>query len=191
MSVEYSYVIATAFPDGSVNLREWSQSISEDETITKNLESCHFTEDNLNVVAVFDEALPTEEETALEAINSGHAILQATKDTKTKAIDKKTSELIGNGFVYDSTVFSLSLESQTKLAGSHQVKDEPEFTYPVKWNSKDDKNTKSLANSSEMRAFYLTALGTVRVHLDSGTTLKDQVRAATTVAEVDAIVDDR
>jgi hypothetical protein len=38
---------------------------------------------------------------------------------------------------------------------------------------------------------YLTALSTKKAHLDSGTALKNQVRAATTHNEIDAVIDNR
>jgi len=39
--------------------------------------------------------------------------------------------------------------------------------------------------------FYLTAIGTVRYWRDTGTVLKEAVRACTTQAQVDAVVDNR
>ena len=75
--------------------------------------------------------------------------------------------------------------------GTHQAKHDPAFTYPVKWNTLDDSDVIEIADSSALHTFYLTALGTYRTHVDSGTTLKDSVRAATTIAEVDAVEDTR
>ncbi len=118
-------------------------------------------------------------------------ILDSVKASKLLAIDTRTDALIAGGFVYSSKTFSLSLPAQVKMNGSHMVRDDPAFAYPVIWNTMDDNDTISLADSATLDAFYLTALGTVRGHLDSGTALKDQVRAAVTVAVVNAIVDNR
>jgi hypothetical protein len=38
---------------------------------------------------------------------------------------------------------------------------------------------------------YLTALTTKKAHLDSGTALKDQIRAAADTSAVNAIIDNR
>jgi hypothetical protein len=113
------------------------------------------------------------------------------KAEKCEAIDVKTDELISQGFVYSTKTFSLSLPAQSRIIGIHEVKDQPELVYPVTWNTLDDSDTVDLADSTEVHAFYLTALGTYRAHVDDGTDLKDQVRVATTIAEVDAIEDPR
>ncbi len=59
------------------------------------------------------------------------------------------------------------------------------------YNTLDDMGAVSLANAQEVRNFFLTALATYRAAIDSGSALKAQVRAASTEAEVDAVVDDR
>lgn len=117
--------------------------------------------------------------------------LESAKALKIIAIDARTAELIGNGFVYNSKNFSLSLSAQAKMIGTHEVKDSPALTYPIRWNTRKDDDAENIPDAATLDAFYLTALGTVRAHLDSGTALKDSVRAATTVAEVDAVVDNR
>jgi outer membrane murein-binding lipoprotein Lpp len=38
---------------------------------------------------------------------------------------------------------------------------------------------------------YLAAVGTARTYLSGGTSLKNEVRAATTIDEVNAIIDNR
>lgn len=124
------------------------------------------------------------------------ARLPAYKAAKVAAIDTRTDELIAVGFTYESKQFSLSLASQSKMTAAHQIKDHPLFVYPVNWNTIDDTDvfaigagTDQVADAAIMSAFYMTAIGTIRVHLDSGTALKGSVRAATALAEVDAVVD--
>ena len=65
------------------------------------------------------------------------------------------------------------------------------LTYPVVFNAIDDSDTTSLADEATLDAFYDAAMDQVRTHRDAGTSLKDQVRAATTVSAVNAIVDNR
>jgi hypothetical protein len=119
------------------------------------------------------------------------ADLPSVKQSKMKTIDGRTDELISVGFTYASKQFSLSITAQAKMTGTHQVKDDPALTYPINWNTIDDNDAYSIANAADLDGFYLTGLGTIRAHLDSGTTLKDSVRAAATIAAVDAIVDSR
>lgn len=106
-------------------------------------------------------------------------------------IDVRTSELIDVGFTFDGKQFSLSNNAQMKMMGSHEVRSDPAFVYPVKWNTIDDLSIHSLVDSDALHAFYLTGVSTVRAHLDSGTELKDQIRATTSVAEIEAIEDNR
>lgn len=113
------------------------------------------------------------------------------KAAKFASIDARTDELIASGFTFASKQFSLSQAAQSRLMGINQVRDDENVTYPIKWNTIDDSDTYSIPDSATVLSFYLTAVGTYRTHVDSGTALKDQVRAATTVAEVDAVVDNR
>jgi len=121
-------------------------------------------------------------------------LLARLKGRRMVEIDERTRELIENGFEFppaSGNIFSLSREFQLMLAGLNQEREAPEVVYPIDWNTADDSAKISLANADMVRSFYLLAVGTVRARRDSGTTLKDQVRAATTVAEVQAIIDNR
>ncbi len=132
-----------------------------------------------------------QEMTAAEK-DSNH--LTTVQQEKMAEIDVHTTELILGGFEYPASsggYFSLSMEAQSNLEGLHQVRDDTSIAYPVEWNHIDNADKLSLADSDAVSAFYLTALGVVRGHRDSGTSLKDQVRAATTVAAVEAISDNR
>ena len=120
--------------------------------------------------------------------------LPKMKKAKCKAVDKRTNELVDNGFEFPASsgaYFSLSQPSQAKILGADSARDDPAFSYPVVWNNLDDSGTISIPDSATLHGFFLTALGTVRARLDSGTTIKDQVRMAETVADVLAVVDDR
>jgi len=143
----------------------------------------------------FTSALTAGQVTTLDSTVSTHKAgfpdLQGHKDRKIAEIDQRTTELIGQGFVYAAKNFSLSLPSQSKMVGTHQIKDNPALTYPLKWNTKNDDDKYDITDATDLGNFYLTGFGTIRAHLDSGTALKDSVRAATTVEEVAAVVDSR
>ena len=120
--------------------------------------------------------------------------LQAVKDARGKEIDQHTRQLISKGFEFppaSSMIFSLSSNAQTSLIAADGARNDPEFNYPVNWNTIDDGQVFQIPNAVTLHAFYLTALGTVRGWLDSGTAIKDQIRAATTPAEVAAVPDNR
>ena len=119
------------------------------------------------------------------------ACLPDCRAAKCAAIDARTDELISVGFVFATKTFSLSANAQAKMMGITQIRDDENLTYPIKWNTIDDTDTHSITDSAMMLSFYLTGVGTYRSHLDGGTTLKDSVRAATTIAAVDAVTDTR
>ena len=139
---------------------------------------------------IFDDDYSANDGATLVAVVAGHQLVVA-KHRKIGAIDRRTEELIGMGFIYGGVACSLSIPSQSKMTAAHQIKDHPYFAYPVEWNSIDDSSTYSIASAADMDMFYLTAIGTIRARLDSGTSLKNLVRAAALVAEVEGIVDPR
>jgi len=123
--------------------------------------------------------------------NLNPARLAELKKRRIKDIDLRTDELLANGFVYNSKVFSLGKGSQINILGIEEAKDMVELTYPVKMNTIDDLETEELANAADARAFFLTALGSKRAVLDSGTSLKDSIRAAGTKTAIDGVLDIR
>jgi len=120
--------------------------------------------------------------------------LDGVKAVRFAEIDARTDELIELGFEYppeSGQHFSLSSPAQMKLLAADAQRDDPLFTYPVTWNSLSDTGSISLPDSATLHGFVLTAVGTVRAILDSGTTIKDAVRAASTKVALDAVVDPR
>jgi hypothetical protein len=117
--------------------------------------------------------------------------LDQLKEERLKEIDARTDQLIDGGFIYNSVLLSMSIESQVRLEGADRNRNDPAMSYPIRWNSLDDSDAVDLTDATELHTMFLTALGTLRARIDSGTLLKDAVRAATTVAEVDAVVDGR
>ncbi len=142
-------------------------------------------------------ALDATQEAALANLAATFNDLQAVKDARGKQIDQRTGQLIAEGFVFPpapdpaALTFSLSSNAQTSLIGADGARDDPLFVYPVNWNTIDDGDVYAIPNAATLHAFYLTALGTVRAWLDSGTAIKDQIRAATTPAAVAAVPDNR
>lgn len=111
------------------------------------------------------------------------------KTLRYNEIDKKTGELISGGFVYGTKTFSLSQNAQINISALNQTRDE--LTYPINYNTIDDTDKYDVVDAVDMHNMYLTALNTKKGYLDSGTVLKDQIRAATDKAQVDAVIDNR
>jgi len=106
-------------------------------------------------------------------------------------IDRNTRRLIAKGFEWGGKTFSLSPASQSTVTGQQIALLSNLLAFPVKWNTKDDTDTVELSDESQATAFFAAALGTVRAHLESGTALKDLVRAASSIEDVMGISDDR
>lgn len=104
-------------------------------------------------------------------------------------IDEGTDKLIDKGMTFSGSVFSLSIYAQARYVSMLTAKQY--LGYPLEINSLDDNTSVSLTNETEVVMFCLTALAYVRDQVDSGTVLKDQVRVATTVEDLEAIVDTR
>ena len=117
------------------------------------------------------------------------AALASSKRNKFDEIDARTEELIATGYVFAGKVFSLSANAQKYWIGLVVGKDM--MTYPLAVNTLDDSSTYDIQDAATVVGMYATAMGTVKARLGSGTALKDLVRAATTIAEVDAVVDPR
>ncbi|MGH7701644.1 MAG: hypothetical protein ACREMO_00990 [Gemmatimonadales bacterium] len=117
--------------------------------------------------------------------------LPVLKAVKSKAIDARTVELIAEGYAYGGKQLSLSAMAQVTLLGLDQVRDDPSFAFPVVLNTIDDADTYQVKDATDAHALFLAAVAAYRQHKDSGTQLKDQVRAAATVAELDAVKDGR
>lgn len=139
--------------------------------------------------------LSTSELADIDVLIAAHKpALHLAKQAKVTAIDQRTKALIDEGFEFPPSsgqVFSLSASAQVVLLALEAARGDPLFAYPVVYNTKDESAVINLDNSDGVHAFFLTAIGVCRGRLDSGTAIKNEVRAATTVAEVNAIVDPR
>lgn len=119
--------------------------------------------------------------------------LAVLKPEKIAAIEAKTASLIGGGFEYPAasgTMYSLGVDARIEIIAMKQAKAN-ELSYPVPFTSQDGTVNASLANAAEVDTFYATAFGRYQAIKAAGGLLKAQVAAATTIAELDAVVDNR
>ena len=118
-------------------------------------------------------------------------VLSELQTVRYGEIDTKTGELIGQGFTYQGKVFSFSTSAQANLLGLDLTRNDPALTYPITYNTISDDDTYNVVDATDMHNMFLTALGTKKAHIDSGTALKTQVRNAIDVAAVNLIIDNR
>lgn len=145
-------------------------------------------------VITYAEALTPTEKADLDGAVTNFSTLGRLKKRRYSEIDARTEQLIAEGFEYPASsgqMFSLSTVAQANLLGLKTMAEDPAFIYPVTWNFIDDSGMLTIPDAATALAFYMTAVGAVRSRRDSGTAIKDQIRAATTEAEVLAIVDPR
>lgn len=174
---------------GVLNINKLNESIEESGLIVEYHNITHVKDGD--DILVFGESFV--DESGVDDIVSQHIAqtLAELKSQKSEEIDSRTGELISLGYTYQTKQFSLSANAQTNILALFATKDHPAIIYPIEYNTIDDADTYFVANAADLEAMYLTALGTKKASVDSGTFLKDQVRAATTNAEVEAVIDNR
>jgi hypothetical protein len=122
------------------------------------------------------------------------SLLDMLKTNRYQMVDARTKELIAQGFEFPASsgkIISMSVESQMRILGCEVAKDFPEMTYPIEWQTMDDNDYVSIADSATMHGMFLTGLGTLRARIDSGTAIKQSLADATTKTALDAIHDTR
>lgn len=115
--------------------------------------------------------------------------LVTKKLAKVAAINNKTAGLISQGFSYGGETFSLSLQAQANLQDLYARR--ASLSWPMVVENINDTATVTLNDQTEGGAFYTAAYNTIVGHRATGKALKDQVRSASTIVELDAIVDNR
>lgn len=126
-----------------------------------------------------------------------NAMLPDLKLEKNKAIDAKTSDLISEGIEYpdgSGNIFSMSLAAQKNIIAFKGVVDSGADIYPIKITIKDSDGLDdeyTFDDEASFNSFYSAAFTFVQSKYDSGRALKIQVKAASDIDELNAVVDDR
>lgn len=113
------------------------------------------------------------------------------KECRFVEIDNRTEEKIKLGFTYANLVFSLSANAQTNILALDNTRNDVALSYPIGYSTKDDSEHYDVVDAADLHNMYLTALATKKAWVDSGTALKDAVRAAVDEQAVQAIIDNR
>lgn len=115
--------------------------------------------------------------------------LAVAKKKRIAEVDAKTFQLVSAGFQHQALTFGLGLYAQINFLGLKDRKGDPIF--PLTTGNIDDTDTITLSNGTEADSFYEAAWDGVNVHRASGETIKGQIRAAATIADVEAVADNR
>ena len=115
--------------------------------------------------------------------------LEQYKAYRFEEINYRSRELIAQGHIYASKLFSLSENAQRNLLGLFSARDF--LTYPQEYRTKYDLDKVSLNDASDVSNFYFSAMGTIQTHLGTGNALKQQVKDAVDASAVASIIDNR
>ena len=112
------------------------------------------------------------------------------KAEKIAEIDARTVELIEAGFDYNGEHFSMSPAAQMNWTQLQVHNITGAVTFPVGVSTSDD-GEYQLQDAADFVGFITAIAGLKIASYDGGRVLKLQVKAATTLAEVAAVVDNR
>jgi len=162
----------------------------DEETTIPDPASIAFSKDGNTLFLYFVDDLTIEQKQTLDLIISAHdPILVALKKQRVKEIDDRTTELVDEGFEFAGIIFNGSPESQSRIMAAYMAKDFA--TYPIIWMSKDDTTYLEITDETMLTSFFLTGFGTLKYKIDLGSTLKINIQNATTVEDVNNIIDPR
>lgn len=148
--------------------------------------------DNLSLS--FTDPLSGEGQATLATVVSSHdAVLTLLeyKRVRQATINARTTELIAEGFVYDSHTFCLCEQMQNCLETAKMQLDDELLQFPFLCCTSDDDVEYSVPNSTVFNELFQEMITTINSWVDSGRALNKQVRDAADKAAVDAIEDNR
>jgi hypothetical protein len=151
------------------------------------------------LVLVFPEDVSPSDKAIADTVVASHqggtTALLLAKEAKLKQVKSKTASLVAAGsFEYPAAsgkLFGMSEVSQLNITGAFNSRVAPGFAYPVVFFTKNDLDSVSLADATAVEDFHAAAVAAIRTIRDGGAALKTLVGAAATVAEVNAITDNR
>lgn len=118
--------------------------------------------------------------------------LDSLKESKIRDIDNKTSSIISQGVQFDGETFSLSVNAQSNFMGIKVATDGgllTEANYPYELTTLDDNAYQLTWELKEQ--FFGAVLSAISTPLAEGRSLKVAVKTASTIEELNAIVDNR
>lgn len=124
-------------------------------------------------------------------IEDDSLLLMSLKEARISQIDNKTQEIISRGFSFDNNRFSLSLPAQSNLTN---IKANKEMfnslnQFPLTISTLD--NTLYQLSYANVDSFWLAGMVVVKEAYSIGGQLKNSIVNATSISEVEQIVDPR
>ncbi len=116
--------------------------------------------------------------------------LEDQKVARICCVDMKTQSLIATGFAYDGNTFSLSGSAQLNWTGLLAADASGLVDYPHTVTTQDDQEYQ-IGSSTQLKLFIGSAMMAIEVPIATGRALKLALNAATTQAELDAVIDNR
>lgn len=185
--VDTIYSVASNTSDGVVFAEDLAAELRA-LSLSVSIIDIRISEADDKIIIITDASLSSGDQTIIEAALSAHGLAGARR-AKNNAIDQKTEEIIGNGFVFKTQAISLSLRCQSTINALYEAR--ADLTYPISICNKANTATVTIDSVGEMAALHAEMLGAVMSARNNGVTLKAAVIAATTIAEVAAVVDGR
>jgi len=170
----------TPFPDGAISpILNWDSIIlvPEKYRVVRNNEVKEMTAEEKRVV--------------------DNNMLSTLKKEKNAAIDNRTSQLIDAGYEYPAdsgNTFSMSLAAQKNIMAYKQVIDIGAATYPLKMTFTDPDGLDDeydFEDADAFNVFYAGAFMFVQTQYNSGRALKLEVKNASDIDELNAVIDNR
>lgn len=150
--------------------------------------------DNVDVVVSFVPPLSAAQEALLDGavatLIASFDPLPALKSRKMQNIDTRTEEIVSEGFVYSGATYSLSYRAHLNIFTLLQLHNAGALALPVQVSNADNTIVTSIT-SANIDAFLQAGLAAHRSAEASAIPIKIAVLAATTVAQLAAVVDNR
>lgn len=175
-----------SFSKNDVDVLGLNRSIKNNVTISKICEKVLLKNSN-ELIIQFNEALTTPENNELNTVVGDHNNLDYQKKFKVIDIDKKTKELIGQGFAYEGKTFSLSIEAQSNWVSLKVLSSS--LSWPISITTIDD--TEYNLSEIDVEGFLNQAVSVKQSHLDSGRSLKIATNLSSDQTEFNLVVDNR
>lgn len=178
------------FVDGVVDTSKLHSEIVALNIASANFLGINTDADSNSLTTVFDATPSGPDQALVDAAIAAHVVvsLEDYKQVKSATVDRRTFELIDEGFTYGGKIFSLSDRAQLRMLG---FLESAATIYPVDWNTIDNSSKISILDVAEMLLLATAAFGTIESQTKAGSVLKDTVRAAVDKDAVDAVADIR
>jgi len=183
-----TYTISTIL-SGSLNLNKLNDEIENSGTVSdfQNISNNKKT-DEIEIFGASILDLP-----ALDLIIENHSAfdLSELKESRYDEIDAKTVEIISAGFVFDGQTFSLSAQAQNNWTNIKAQKDvfNAMGMFPIQVSTKD--SDVYFLQYADVDSFWGAGMVAVKTPYNIGGNLKKLIFDATTIEEVNLVIDNR